>query len=226
MTRQIKIAAFAAALLFAATSAHADFPYHGGFGVYGYGHGVGTVESSARFGHAAQMESFGRMHRLLAEADEIQARADAAYSDLAYANTQRLWEAKQMKIEYQKAKRDDKLSRQATSAANEETAALRLWKNAQQGFVAWPTALSRPEYSASMSLVESILRNWSPSDDSTSAAYRQALATEAGVLRNKIAANKTIAFNNRVEAVKTLKKLEILATMTDLSEIGPQLAMR
>jgi hypothetical protein len=172
------------------------------------------------------MEAFGHMNKLLAEADETQARADAAYSDLAYTNTQRLWEAKQMKIEYQKAKRDDKLSRQAASAVNEETAALRLWKNAQQGFVAWPTALARPEYSASMSLVESILRNWSPSDDSTSAAYRQALATEAGVLRNKIAANKSIAFNNRVEAVKTLKKLEILATMTDLSEVGPQLAMR
>jgi hypothetical protein len=107
-----------------------------------------------------------------------------------------------------------------------ETSALRLWKNAQQGFVAWPAALTRPEYSASMSLVESILRNWSPSDEVTGATYRQALATEAAVLRNKIAANKSIAFRNRVEAVQTLKKLEILSTMTDPSEVGPQLAMR
>ena len=130
-------------------------------------------------------------------------------------------------VEYLKQKRDDRVARQTAAAAANETAAVRLWKSAQQGMVNWPAALTRPEYASSMSTVESILRNWSPSDAATSPAYRRALATEAGVLRAKIAGNTKIAFNSRLEAVNTLKKLQLLAASPELgTDGGPQLAMR
>jgi hypothetical protein len=77
-----------------------------------------------------------------------------------------------------------------------------------------------------MSLVESILRNWSPEDEANGASYRRALATEAGVLRAKIARNENIAYQSRLEAVRTLKRLQTLANLTDMADAGPQLAMR
>ncbi len=78
-----------------------------------------------------------------------------------------------------------------------------------------------------MSLVESLLRNWSP-EDATGDAYRRALATEAGVLRTRVANDRSIDHNGRVQAVQTLRQLQLLANMPGAGDgaATQQLALR
>jgi hypothetical protein len=85
--------------------------------------------------------------------------------------------------------------------------------------------MQRAEYAHSVSLIESILKSWSP-ENPTGDAYRRALATEAGVLRTRIASNKNISFLARVDAVRTLDRLQRLADMTGLEGATQTLAMR
>jgi hypothetical protein len=77
-----------------------------------------------------------------------------------------------------------------------------------------------------MSLIESILRNWSPEDAASADAYRQSLATEAGVLRTRVGADTSISFEARLEAVRTLRQLQILASTPELASPTAELAMR
>ena len=90
-------------------------------------------------------------------------------------------------------------------------------------------ALRQTKYAGSLATVSSLLRNWSPQDP-TSDVYRAALTTEIGVLRNRVAADQQLDFASRVEAVKTLKQLQQLATMpaTELPSQwqGRQFAMK
>jgi hypothetical protein len=78
-----------------------------------------------------------------------------------------------------------------------------------------------------MSLVESLLRTWSP-EDTTGDAYRRALATEAGVLRTRIANDLSIDHASRVQAVQTLRQLQVLASLPDAASAmgAQQLAVR
>ena len=69
----------------------------------------------------------------------------------------------------------------------------------------WPAALRRAEYGLSLTLIESIVRNYSTAGESLEATYRAALATEAAVLENRISGNTAISFLDRVEAVHTLR---------------------
>jgi hypothetical protein len=219
MTSQIKTAAFAIVLV-ASSTAFAQVQ-----GVQVYDH-HSTVFGDWQAGTAERLNAEGNFAQAIAAAEKQHIENAAAYEDYRYQYVQHYYQAKELKRQDQAQRRDDKVARQSAAAAAEETAAIRLWKSAQQGIVNWPSALTRPEFSSSMSTVESILRNWSPSDNATSGAYRQALATEAGVLRAKVMGNDKLSFSNKVEAVKTLAKLQTLATATDLAEVSPQLAMR
>jgi hypothetical protein len=143
-----------------------------------------------------------------------------------YQRREIYFQERQMYIEYLKAKAEARREREAAKSASDEAAALELWQQAQSGAVAWPAALARTEYAGSMSLIESILRNWSPEDAATGAAYRQSLATEAAVLRTRVGANTSISFAARLEAVRTLRQLQVLASTPELASTAAQLAMR
>jgi hypothetical protein len=76
-----------------------------------------------------------------------------------------------------------------------------------------------------MSLIESLLRNWSP-EDTTGVAYRRALATEAGVLRMRVANDTSIDHPSRVQAVETLRQLQLLANLPSDAGAVQHLAAR
>jgi hypothetical protein len=78
-----------------------------------------------------------------------------------------------------------------------------------------------PKFATSMTTIESLLRNWSP-EDTTGDAYRRALATEAGVLRTRIASDQSIDHASRVAAVKTLRQLQVLSTLPGAGSVGGQ----
>jgi hypothetical protein len=164
-----------------------------------------------------------------AAAAEKWVQVAAAEDQLLYQRAEQRYQVKQMQLELSKQRTQAYREKQDQQSAAEEAAARRLLDMAQRGMVQWPTALAQPRFAGSMSLVESLLKNWSP-DDASGDAYRKALATEAGVLRTKIATDKTIAFASRVEAVRTLKHLQLLAGMSGQAGpgavAGQQVAMR
>lgn len=158
-----------------------------------------------------------------AEAAETWVRAAVAYDDLQYQRAQHNIQIKQLRLDYQQQRREDKLARQAATLAAQEAQAVRLHKTAQTGAVNWPSALLRPEFATSMSMIESVLRNWNL-DDPNGDAYRRALATEAGVLRQRVANNRNIPYNSRLQAVVTLKRLQLLAGVMNAAGNGAELA--
>ena len=159
-----------------------------------------------------------------ADAAETWVRATAAHDDLMYKRAEYRFQLKRMYDEYLNDKANARRERAAAETAAQQTQALRLWQAAQRGGVMWPAALRRAEYANSVTLIESILRSWSPSNP-TGDAYRRALATEAGVLRTRIAENSNIDFLARVEAVQTLERVQALAELTGV-EPAAALAMR
>lgn len=162
-----------------------------------------------------------------ADAAETWVRVAAAADDLQYQRTEHRYQAKRMQMEYLQQKASLNRERQQFDTASEEAAAMRLLHAAQRGVPSWPTALKHAKYAGSMSLVESLLRNWSP-EDATGDAYRRALATETGVLRTRVANDLSIKHSSRVRAVETLRRLRLLADMPGAVEVGAmqQLAVR
>ncbi len=215
MTSHTKLAAlFAIAALAAMNSANAQVLY--------YDH-HSTVLGDWQGGAAEVLHGHAADVKAEAEAAETWVKADAAYEDLRYQRTQHDIQTKQLRQEYNHQIREEKLARQAATIAAQENDAVRLHKSVQMGGVNWPAALKRPEFSSSMSMIESVLRNWTP-NEANGEAYRKALATETGVLRNKIANNHNIPFNSRLEAVRTLKKLQLLAGVDNSSTANGQVA--
>jgi hypothetical protein len=161
-----------------------------------------------------------------ADAAETWVRVAAATDDLWYQRSERAYQVKRMRLEYIEQKAAMNRERQELETAAEENAALRLLQTAQRGVPQWPAALEMPKFATSMTTIESLLRNWSP-EDTTGDAYRRALATEAGVLRTRIAGDKSIDHASRVAAVQTLERLQLLATLPGTGAVGgQQLALR
>ncbi len=160
-----------------------------------------------------------------AEAASAWVNVAAAHDQLQYQRAEHHYAKKMMRLEYVKQKAADRREQQAEESRVEQIAAIELWQSARHGFVAWPVALRRADYAQSVALVESILRTWTP-DNPSGDAYRRALATEAGVLRTRVAADAAIDFNARVAAVKTLDRVERLATMDVAETRDALLAMR
>jgi hypothetical protein len=156
-------------------------------------------------------------------------QAAAANDQLQYQRAEYRWNLKQMEMKYREDKANANRQQAAQKMASEEAAARQLLQSAKRGIVQWPVALTQPKFAGSMTLVESHLRKFSP-DDPACDAYRRALATEVGVLRNQIAGDKSIDFNSRVAAVHTLSQLQQLATLpaptAGAPATSPQLAMR
>jgi hypothetical protein len=217
MTRQITLAALA--IITFLTAGHAASAQ-----VVAYRH-RSTVWGDHLAGASELVRANGAFLVDQANATETLVRAQAAHDDLMYQRAEYRFQLNQMYNQYLNDKATSRRERNAADEAAEQAAALGLWQKARRGFVAWPEALKRAEYKNSLTMIESILRSWSPTHP-TGEAYRRALATEAGVLRTKIERNQDINFLARVDAVRTLDRLQRLADMDTAQATAQQIAMR
>jgi hypothetical protein len=217
MTRRISLAALALITLLA--TGHAASAQ-----VVAYDH-RSTVWGDHLAGASELVRARGAFLQDEAQAAETWVRAQAAHDDLMYQRAEYRFQLNQMYNQYLNDKATNRRERNAADEAAENAAALGLWQKARRGFVAWPVALKRAEYGHSMATIESVLRSWSP-EHPTGEAYRRALATEAGVLRSRIESNKDISFLARVDAVRTLDRLQRLADMDTIQAAAQQIAMR
>ena len=188
-------------------------------------HHRSTVFGDHLAGASELVRADGQFLRDEADSAETWVRVAVATDDLYYRRAEQHFQVKQMQLQYRQQRLEDKQQRQAQESAAQQLAALRMHQQVQRGGVQWPSVLRRHEYAASMSLVESIMRNWSPSDVDGD-AYRRALATESAVLRARISKNTTIDYASRLAAVQTLKQLQLLANMTAEVEAAAHIAMR
>lgn len=188
-------------------------------------HHRSTVWGDHLAGASELVRAQGAYLRDEADAAEVWVRTEAAHDALLYQRAEYRFQVRQMYEKYLNDKATAHREHDAAQAAAEQGEAVRLWQAAQRGGVTWPAALRRAEYANSLAMIDSILRGWSPSNPSGD-AYRRALATEAGVLRTRIAENSTISFQARVEAVRTLQRVQALADMPSLEAGAAALAMR
>lgn len=147
-----------------------------------------------------------------ATAAETWTRVTAAQDQIQYQRSAYRNDVQRMETELRERKAQAIRERQQAEATADTAEALRLYQSVQRGAGLWPVALRQTKYAGSLATVSSLLRNWSPQEPSSD-VYRVALATEIGVLRNRVAADKQLDFASRVEAVKTLRQLQQLATM-------------
>jgi hypothetical protein len=164
-----------------------------------------------------------------ATAAETWTRVTAAQDQIQYQRTAYRNDVARMETELRERKAQSNRERQQAEASADMAAALRLYQSVQRGAGLWPVALRDGKYAGSLATISSLMRNWSP-QDSSSEVYRVALATEIGVLRNRVTADRQLDFASRVDAVKTLKQLQQLTTLP-ASELPsqwqePQLAMK
>ena len=164
-----------------------------------------------------------------ATAAETWTRVTAAQDQIQYQRTAYRTDVARMETELRERKAQSNRERQRAEASADMAAALRLYQSVQRGAGLWPVALRDGKYAGSLATISSLMRNWSP-QDSSSEVYRVALATEIGVLRNRVTADRQLDFASRVDAVKTLKQLQQLTTLP-ASELPsqwqePQLAMK
>lgn len=147
-----------------------------------------------------------------ATAAETWTRVTAAQDQIQYNRSAYRFDVKRMETEVRDRKAQTNRDRQQAEAAADTAQAMKLYNSVQRGAGLWPTALTQTKYAGSLQTVTSLLRNWSPSEPSGE-VYRSALATEIGVLKNRVAADRQLDFASRVEAVRTLKQLQQLTTM-------------
>jgi hypothetical protein len=145
-------------------------------------------------------------------AAETWTRVVAAQDQIQYQRDTYRYDVKRMEDEYRNRKAQANRERQQAEETADTAEALRLYQSVQRGAGLWPEALAQSKYAGSMTTVTSLLRNWSPQDPSSD-VYRSALATEIGVLKNRVAADQQLDFASRVEAVRTLKQLQQLTLM-------------
>jgi hypothetical protein len=189
-------------------------------------HHRSTVWGDTYAGAAELVRAQGAFLRDEATAAEGWVRVAAAQDDLAYQRAERRYQVKQMELNYQQAKLDAKLQRREAEAAEEQAAAVEMLARAQRGTNRWPVAMVRPEYASSTTLIDSILRNWRPTDDASDYSYRRALATEAALLRARIQADARIKVSSRLEAIEAIDRVQLLANMTEQAAVNAQMAMR
>jgi hypothetical protein len=188
-------------------------------------HHRSTVWGDHLAGASELVRAQGSFLRDEAEAAESWVRAETARDDLLYRRAEYRLQIRQMEEEHRQAKAAARRERDHAIELAKQAEAVRLWKAAQHGGLMWPAALQKPEYEPSLAMIGSILRSWSPTNP-TGDVYRRALATQAGVLRTRVASNSAISFQARVEAVRTLDRLQELSTMESLEVDATRLAMR
>lgn len=171
-----------------------------------------TVLGDQLAGASEFVRAQGAFLRDEAAAAETWTRVVAARDQIQYQRSTYRFEIERMETEWRDRKAQANRERQQAEATADVAAARRMYESARRGAGRWPAGLSHPKYAGSMATISSLLRNWSP-DDPSSDVYRTALATEIGVLKNRLAADRQLDFATRVEAVRALKQLQQLTTM-------------
>lgn len=189
-------------------------------------HHRSTVWGDAYAGASELVRAQGAFLRDEAAAAENWVHVAAAQDDLAYQRAERRYQVKQMELNYQQAKLNGKLQRREAAVGEQQVAALQLLNDAQRGIYQWPEAMTRPEYASSVTLIDSILRNWRPTDEVSGNSYRRALATEAALLRSRIKDDQRIKVSSRLEAIEAIKQVQLLAGMSEQAAVNAQVAMR
>ena len=185
-----------------------------------------TAHGDYLAGAAEVVLAQGKYAKDVATAAETWTRVDAARDTIEYQRAEYRHQARRMDLQYRQEKLDARKTRNELRTADRLAAARRLWAESQQGYPRWPQAMMRAEFSSSVSVVESLLRNWSPEASPLGDAYRRSLVTEIGVLRNRINAHPELDFSSRADAIRTLNNLELLASTETISESAHSLAMK
>lgn len=172
-----------------------------------------TVLGDHLAGASELVRANGQFLKDEADAAETWTRVTAAQDQIQYQRSTYRHDVKRMETEFRQQKAEANRAKQQAEANAELTSALKLYESVQRGAGAWPTALTQAKYAGSLATVSSLLRNWSPAHPSSD-VYRAALATELGVLKARINADRSLDFTSRVEAVRALKQLHQLATMS------------
>lgn len=207
MSRFTNLSAAAATLALAAVA----FEQQASAQVIAYDH-RSTVLGDQLAGAAELVRAQGSFLKDEATAAETWTRVTTAQDQIQYQRSASRYDVMRMENELRERKAQTNRERQQAEATADTAVALRLYQSVKRGAGIWPAALRHTKYAGSMATINSLLRNWSPQDP-TSDVYRAALATEIGVLRNRVATDQQLDFASRVEAVKTLKQLQQLATM-------------
>ena len=184
-----------------------------------------TIAGDTFSGASELVRAQGSFLRDQADAAETWVRIAAASDDLQYQRIEHAYGVKQMRVDYLARKATVNRERRQIDSAEEQAEAAWLLQSAKRGLAPWPSALKQQQYAMSMSTIESLLRNWSVEDDSTNDAFRRALATEAGILRERIVNDRGIDHLSRVKAVETLDRLQLLAAIPRPT-VSNQLAAR
>lgn len=171
-----------------------------------------TVLGDQLAGASELVRAQGAYLRDEASAAETWTRVVAARDQIQYQRSNYRFDVERRESEIRQRRAQANRERQQAEATADVAAALKIYESVQRGAGLWPAGLSHPKYAGSMATVSSLLRNWTP-DDPSSDVYRSALATEIGVLKNRLAADRQLDFATRVDAVRTLKQLQQLTTM-------------
>lgn len=171
-----------------------------------------TVLGDHLAGASELVRANGQFLKDEADAAETWTRVVAANDQIQYRRSSYRHDVKRMETEVREQKAEANRAKQQAEANAELTSALKLYESVQRGAGAWPTALTQARYAGSVATVSSLLRNWSPEHPSSD-VYRAALATELGVLKARVNADRSLDFTSRVDAVRALKQLHQLATM-------------
>ncbi|MBX3424190.1 MAG: hypothetical protein KF688_00800 [Pirellulales bacterium] len=192
---------------------------------YGYGFRHGTVLGDAYSGASELVYARGQFLKDEADAAKTWVEVARAREALYYEAAEWRQQTIESRAQAVLARAEARRARTAEESRQRYAEARNLARDIRDGMPVWPEALRRPEYAASMTMIESIVQHWNPNGNAFDAAYRSALATELGVLENRVAANEAIDFRDRVAAVRTLRLLRELTAAGDATA-NRELAMR
>jgi hypothetical protein len=164
-----------------------------------------TAEGDIRSGMADQQAAWGAAARNWGEGYGLYMSGEEQRLSIAY----QVYEIRRMVADDRRLdlerRANDRRRKQADEAEAFDAAARQLISEYRVGVVQWPEALNRSEFAESMSVIESMLAIVGQQRGAMDTYTRRALATEAGVLRQRVASNKAISHDSRVAAVKALK---------------------
>ena len=180
-----------------------------------------TVLGDQLAGASELVRAQGAFLRDEATAAETWTRVVAARDQIQYQRSTYRFDVERRETELRERKAQANRERQQAEDTADVAAAMKIYESVQRGVGMWPAGLRHPKYAGSVGTISSLMRNWTP-DHASSDAYRAALATEIGVLKNRLAADRQLDFAARVDAVRTLKQLQHLTTLPAVALTKPQ----
>lgn len=175
-------------------------------------HHRSTVLGDHLAGYAEMLQADGLNALNHAQADSIWVRSQRELEQLRQERLAAYHYEKQWQEEQIRDKAAENRDRQQRAQQQLQRESSQLLQDVQHGRHIWPRVLQSPAISGYMLQIESILRNWDdgyPSD-------RRALRLAADELRLIVANADSFRFHDRVEAIRTLKRIATLAERRDM----------